>query len=217
MDGIGNGRSELEAGAGSIQQHRLNLALEEAKAATTAGAGSGSGSDPAHVLDSVHITMETPMANDKGWNVIALDYIVAPPLNAVITPAAVAKYKRVFGMMWRLQRLEHCLTRVWLTTVTSATHIFSKAFKDTPGMPFSTSHHISSAPCRAGLRCAVLCGKVKDNVALQRWTRSCASAARSGSRCSPSCTACSPSLVTYVCRRALTPAVLGPLISSHSI
>jgi hypothetical protein len=145
---IGNGRSELEAGAGSIQQHRLNLALEEAKATTTGGAGSGS--DPAHVLDSVHITMETPMANDKGWNVIALDYIVAPPLNAVITPTAVAKYKRVFGMMWRLQRLEHCLTRVWLTTVTSATHIFSKAFKDTPGMPFSTSH-----PRRAVLRCAV--------------------------------------------------------------
>lgn len=81
-------RSELEASGQTIQQHKLNLALEEAKAATVGR------QDPPHVLDCVHISMEQAMANDIGWNVIVLDYIVTAPVNAIVTPQAVALYQR---------------------------------------------------------------------------------------------------------------------------
>ena len=58
---------------------------------------------------------------DDGWDVFALTYKVDTPVNAVLTPAAMDRYLRIFNFLWRLKRVEYSLCNTWCRHMT-ATH-----------------------------------------------------------------------------------------------
>ena len=57
---------------------------------------------------------------DEGWDVFALTYKVDTPVNAVLTPAALDRYLRIFNFLWRLKRVEYGLCNTWCRHMTSA-------------------------------------------------------------------------------------------------
>jgi hypothetical protein len=54
-------------------------------------------------------------ARQVGWDVFSLHYELGAPLSSVFTPAALASYRRVARLQWRLLRAERSLGLAWRT------------------------------------------------------------------------------------------------------
>jgi gamma-tubulin complex component 3 len=64
---------------------------------------------------------------DKGWEIFMLDYRVndLAPLATVFTEDLMKNYKKIFGFLWRLKRIEHQLSQSWRMHQEHV-HIFAK-------------------------------------------------------------------------------------------
>lgn len=54
-------------------------------------------------------------AGESGWDVFSLHYELGPPLSSLFTPAALASYRRVSRLLWRLRRADRGLGVAWRT------------------------------------------------------------------------------------------------------
>jgi gamma-tubulin complex component 3 len=104
MDTVG---PELRKRANQLYRHNLTGMLESALR------GSNAQYLPADVLDRVGVKLLQPGAGDTGWEVFSLDYLVDPPLSAVVHQEAMGKYRQVFHLLWRLKRVEWTLSSAW--------------------------------------------------------------------------------------------------------
>lgn len=80
---------------------------------------------PSFVLDRVIVTLlptddkETFWTDDtgdikkEGWDIFSLGYDIDAPLTAVVHPDAMAKYKLVFSLLFRLKRIEWMMNNTW--------------------------------------------------------------------------------------------------------
>jgi gamma-tubulin complex component 3 len=99
-------RDELALPAVSLARHRLLEALESAVRAT-ARAVDG---DVAARLD---IRLASGGDGACGWDVLLLDYRVAAPLDAVLTPLCMRVYRRVFRWLLHVRRVAAALAGCW--------------------------------------------------------------------------------------------------------
>lgn len=49
-----------------------------------------------------------------GWDVFTLEYKVDAPIDTVLDPECVIKYKRVFSHLWKMKRVEGALSTGWM-------------------------------------------------------------------------------------------------------
>ena len=104
MDVIG---PELKKRANQLYRHNLTEMLEGALRSSNAQYM------PSTVLDRVGVRLLESSPGDSGWEVFSLDYSVDPPLTAVVHTQALAQYRTVFHMLWRLKRVEWTLGAAW--------------------------------------------------------------------------------------------------------
>ena len=57
---------------------------------------------------------------EDGWDIFALTYKVDAPISAVITPACMKRYMRIFNFLWQLKRVEYSLNATWCRHMTAA-------------------------------------------------------------------------------------------------
>lgn len=112
MSGLG---SHLDLPHAEQSPHTLLTVLESAVRSSNAQFAR------AEVLDRLSVKLLAPSPGDVGWDTFTLDYAVTPPLTAVLTPQALATYRRVFVFLWRLKRVEWALNNTWRRHV-AATH-----------------------------------------------------------------------------------------------
>jgi gamma-tubulin complex component 3 len=99
-------RDELALPAVSLARHRLLEALESAVRATTRAVDG----DVAARLD---IRLASGGDGACGWDVLLLDYRVAAPLDAVLTPLCMRVYRRVFRWLLHVRRVAAALAGCW--------------------------------------------------------------------------------------------------------
>ena len=107
MDLVG---PDLAEPASTVSAYKLTGTLESAIRASNAQF------DAPDVLDRLRVRMMPHAgAEEKGWDVFSLEYVVDDPLSTVFTEQAMGKYLRVFNFLWRLKRVEHSLCATWQT------------------------------------------------------------------------------------------------------
>ena len=107
MDLVG---PDLAEPASTVSAYKLTGTLESAIRASNAQF------DSSDVLDRLRVRMMPHAgAEEKGWDVFSLEYVVDDPLSTVFTEQAMGKYLRVFNFLWRLKRVEHSLCATWQT------------------------------------------------------------------------------------------------------
>jgi len=68
---------------------------------------------PSAVLDRLGVKLLEVSPGDTGWEVFTLDYLIEPPLSAVVHANAMRQYRTAFHMLWRLKRVEWTLSLGW--------------------------------------------------------------------------------------------------------
>ncbi|KRX07188.1 hypothetical protein PPERSA_00345 [Pseudocohnilembus persalinus] len=53
-------------------------------------------------------------SGDRGWDIFSLNYIVENPIQTILTPETILKYLKIFNFLWRIKRVAHSLSEVWL-------------------------------------------------------------------------------------------------------
>ena len=104
MDLVG---PELRKRASQLYRHNLTGMLEGALRSSNAQYMS-----PA-VLDRLGVKLLEASPGDSGWEVFTLDYLIEPPLSAVVHKKAMVQYRTAFHMLWRLKRVEWMLSSGW--------------------------------------------------------------------------------------------------------
>ncbi|KAJ1396767.1 gamma-tubulin complex component protein, partial [Ochromonadaceae sp. CCMP2298] len=104
MDGVG---PELKRRANQLFRHNLTGILEGALRSSNAQF------EPPYVADRIGIRLLEASPGDSGWEIFSLDYSIDQPLNAVVHPECIAKYRVAFHMLWRLKRVEWTLNSAW--------------------------------------------------------------------------------------------------------
>lgn len=51
---------------------------------------------------------------ELGWDVFTLEYKVDAPLDTLLDPGSLEKYKRVFAHLWAMKRVEGALSSGWM-------------------------------------------------------------------------------------------------------
>ncbi|XXQ32356.1 Gamma tubulin complex component C-terminal [Plasmodiophora brassicae] len=111
---------ELSQPAAKLYRHHLNNILESALRATV-----GHFERP-DVMSRLQVRLLQSSPGDSGWEVFTLDYRIdsAPalsaeaqdavsPLSIVFHPDHMRSYLRMFNFIWRIKRIEHCLSDTW--------------------------------------------------------------------------------------------------------
>lgn len=57
---------------------------------------------------------------DKGWDIFTLDYNVDSPIDTILSPTVMRNYLKIFNFLWRVRRVSHCLSQVWIDHMKSA-------------------------------------------------------------------------------------------------
>ena len=104
MDTIG---PELKKRATLLYRHNLTGMLEGSLRSSNA---QFLASD---VLDRVGVKLLQASPGDSGWEVFTLDYMIEPPLTAIVHKQAMVLYRTAFHMLWRLKRVEWTLASGW--------------------------------------------------------------------------------------------------------
>jgi len=104
MDSVG---PELRKRASQLYRHNLTGMLEGALRSTNAQYM------PPAVLDRLGVKLLEASPGDTGWEVFTLDYLIEPPLSAVVHASAMRQYRTAFHMLWRLKRVEWTLSLGW--------------------------------------------------------------------------------------------------------
>ena len=107
MDLVG---PDLAEPASTVSAYKLTGTLESAIRASNAQF------DSSDVLDRLRVRMMPHAgAEEKGWDVFSLEYVVDDPLSTVFTEQAMGKYLRVFNFLWRLKRVETDGEKVYIS------------------------------------------------------------------------------------------------------
>ena len=61
-----------------------------------------------------------PHQSATGWDAFSLDYRAEMPVAAIINPAILLDYRRIFHLLWRLKRAEHLLSGVFTKQTAAA-------------------------------------------------------------------------------------------------
>lgn len=104
LDSVG---PELRKRASQLYRHNLTGMLEGALRSTNAQYM------PMAVLDRLGVKLLEASPGDTGWEVFTLDYLIEPPLSAVVHKNAMRSYRTAFHMLWRLKRVEWTLSLGW--------------------------------------------------------------------------------------------------------
>lgn len=51
---------------------------------------------------------------ELGWDVFTLEYKVDAPLDTLLDPSSLEKYKRIFAYLWAMKRVEGALSSGWM-------------------------------------------------------------------------------------------------------
>ena len=105
---------ELGKPATSLYRHNLVSVLETAIRASNAQFH-----DP-EFLGRLDVKLLDPSAGDQGWEIFSLDYKVDAPINTIFTPIAMKNYLRLFNFLWRIKRVEHSLSSIWVQHIKGA-------------------------------------------------------------------------------------------------
>ncbi|KAJ1460333.1 Spc98 family-domain-containing protein [Pelagophyceae sp. CCMP2097] len=107
--------SKLNAPASNIYRHDVSGAFDAAVRASNAA-----NLAPA-TLDCLRVAVDVrPPPGASGWDVLAIDYDAAPPIDAVIGPEALLKYRAANKALWRHKRLEWLTLRCWRLLISTA-------------------------------------------------------------------------------------------------
>eukprot|EP01039_Chlorochromonas_danica_P001201 gene1202-1311_t len=104
IDNIG---PELKKRSNVLFKHNLLSILEASLRASNAQY------EEEWILHHVNIRLLEANVGDTGWEIFSLDYQIAIPLNSIVHPQAMAKYRIAFHMLWRLKRVEWSLSNAW--------------------------------------------------------------------------------------------------------
>jgi gamma-tubulin complex component 3 len=106
--------SELSKPAYSIFKHYLVGTLETAIRASNAQFHNP------EFLQRLDVKLLDASAGDYGWDIFSLDYKTEAPLNTIFNPAVMKKYLRLFNFLWRVKRVEHSLSTIWMQHMKTA-------------------------------------------------------------------------------------------------
>jgi len=112
MDSLVN---ELSKSASTIYKHDLVGVLEGAIRASNAKFV-----DP-ELQARIDVKLLDASPGDTGWDVFSLTYSVDPPLTTVLSAKSITGYLRLFNFLWRIKRIEHSLSAIWLQHMKGAT------------------------------------------------------------------------------------------------
>ncbi|KAG1754022.1 gamma-tubulin complex, component 3 [Suillus paluster] len=94
--------------ANTLYRHNLTATLE------TAIRTSSAQNDPPDVLRRLDARMLEYTHGELGWDVFTLEYKVDAPLDTLLDPGSLEKYKRIFAHMWAMKRVEGALSSGWM-------------------------------------------------------------------------------------------------------
>ncbi|KAG1779706.1 gamma-tubulin complex, component 3 [Suillus placidus] len=94
--------------ANTLYRHNLTATLE------TAIRTSSAQNDPPDVLRRLDARMLEYTHGELGWDVFTLEYKVDAPLDTLLDPGSLEKYKRVFAHLWAMKRVEGALSSGWM-------------------------------------------------------------------------------------------------------
>ncbi|CAM9405285.1 unnamed protein product, partial [Sphacelaria rigidula] len=77
---------------------------------------------PCHVISVARVAFCVSSRLRRGWQIFSLKYAVQSPITAVVHEKALANYRRVFHVLWRVKRVEWSLASAWRLH-NSATHV----------------------------------------------------------------------------------------------
>ena len=105
--------SELHKPGAALNPRHLTFLLDQAVRASNARF------EPPDVLHRLSVKVQrsssaSSSSDDSGWDAFTLDYLIDSPLNVIVTPHCMAVYLRVFGVLWRMKRVEWELKDVWM-------------------------------------------------------------------------------------------------------
>lgn len=101
-------RPSLARPANTLYRHNLTATLE------TAIRTSSAQNDPPDVLRRLDARMLEYTHGELGWDVFTLEYKVDAPLDTLLDPGSLEKYKRVFAHLWAMKRVEGALSSGWM-------------------------------------------------------------------------------------------------------
>ncbi|TIA96457.1 hypothetical protein E3P94_03328 [Wallemia ichthyophaga] len=104
MESIG---PSLARPANTLYRHNLTATLEAAIR------GSNAQYDDQEMLRRLDARMLEYTHGEIGWDVFTLEYRVDQPLDVILTPEVMSKYRRIFNYLWRLKRVESDLVKGW--------------------------------------------------------------------------------------------------------
>ncbi|KAL4468693.1 hypothetical protein ABPG74_005196 [Tetrahymena malaccensis] len=92
---------------------------------------------------------------DKGWDIFTLDYNVDSPIDTILSPSVMRNYLKIFNFLWRVRRVSHCLSQVWLDHMKSANLIgrernhepISKLMKKFNILRHQMTHFLNNLTC----------------------------------------------------------------------
>eukprot|EP00798_Chlamydomonas_sp_ICE-L_P007206 gene7206-317_t len=101
-------QKELEQEASNVSEISLNHLVR------TAIASSNAKYDEDDILDRIRAKKEKAHGGaESGWDVFTLQYDIRGPLATLFTAKEMARYLRVFQLLWFLKRVEHALAQCW--------------------------------------------------------------------------------------------------------
>ncbi|OJA18989.1 hypothetical protein AZE42_00397 [Rhizopogon vesiculosus] len=98
----------LSRPANTLYRHNLTATLE------TAIRTSSAQNDPPDVLRRLDARMLEYAHGELGWDVFTLEYKVDAPLDTLLDPGSLEKYKRIFAHLWAMKRVEGALSSGWM-------------------------------------------------------------------------------------------------------
>ncbi|KAN0047476.1 hypothetical protein ACTA71_001858 [Dictyostelium dimigraforme] len=104
MDLIGE---DLLKPTNQIQRHKLVGWMD------TAIRNSNAQFEEQDIVNRLDIALLPERPGNIGWDIFSLDYHVDTPLNTILSPNDILRYKKIFHFMWGIKRVEYSLASIW--------------------------------------------------------------------------------------------------------
>jgi gamma-tubulin complex component 3 len=104
MDSLG---PTLSKPATSIYRHNVTGTLESAIRSSNAQY------DHPDVLKRLDVRLLDGSGGETGWDLFVLDYHTDQPGSTILNTQAMHYYHRIFAFLWKIKRVEHCLSQSW--------------------------------------------------------------------------------------------------------
>lgn len=106
------------------------------------------------MLSRIGVRLFEASPGDSGWDVFSLDYAVASPLTAIVTPKSATSYRRIFHLLWRLKRIEWGLNSTWRrgNAVEKALRSQHSNYKNSANVSVSNASNIFNSTLNSAMR-----------------------------------------------------------------